>query len=94
MSSTPLLSAATHTIRVAVGTDAHDDQAHLRDAVRRLCADAHRLRVRPEELVVLLKRTWHSQPGVSALPRHQASLVLEHIIAMCIDEYYRDALAR
>jgi len=94
MYSPPLVTAATHAIRLALGTEPQDDGDGVRDAVRRLCADARRQGVRPEELVVLVKMTWRAHPQISGQPRNHASPPLEHIISMCIDEYFRDPVAR
>jgi hypothetical protein len=62
----------------------------VRDAVRRICADARRLGIRAEEVIVLIKMTWRTHPEICAQPSRHASSTLEQIIAMCIDEYFRD----
>jgi hypothetical protein len=93
MYSPPLVTGTTRAIRVALGSPAQDDDADLRSAVQVLCADARRLGVRPEELVVLVKTTWRAHPEVCAMPRHEVHPVLDRVVTMCIEEYFRSNLA-
>lgn len=94
MYSPPLVTGTTRAIGLAIAAAAQDDAEELRGAVQLLCADARRLGVRPEELVVLVKRIWRTHPDVCAMPRHQASPMLDHVVAMCIDEYFRSNITR
>jgi plasmid replication initiation protein len=92
--SPTIVSATTYAIRLALGTPEQGDPGRaLHDAVQRLCADARRLGMRPEELVVLVKMTWRTHPAIIDLPRNQASHVLDHIVSMCIEEYFRTTVA-
>ena len=64
----------------------------IRDALRELCDDARRNQVRVEQLVIAIKQGWKSlhseQPRVrSAGP----DVLLNHVITLCIDEYYARA---
>jgi hypothetical protein len=94
MYSPPLVSGTTHAIRLALGAPVEADATDLRSAVQVLCADARRLGVRPEELVVLVKMTWRSHPDVCAMPRHRVSPMLDQVVAMCIEEYFRSSVGR
>jgi hypothetical protein len=94
MYSQPLVSDTTHAIRLALGAPVQNNRADLRRAVEVLCAGARRLGLRPEELVVLVKMTWRTHPEVCAMPRHQASYMLDEVVAMCIEEYFRSSVAR
>jgi hypothetical protein len=63
-----------------------------RDALRDLCIDARRNRVRVEQLVIAIKQGWTSlhteRPRVrSAGPDG----LLNQVITLCIDEYYARA---
>jgi hypothetical protein len=63
-----------------------------RDALRNLCIDARRNRVRVEQLVIAIKQGWTSlhteRPRVrSAGPDG----LLNQVITLCIDEYYARA---
>ena len=89
-----LVSGTTHAIGVALGRKAQDAEEDLRSTLRILCADARRLGVRPEELVVLIKTIWRAHPETCALPRSQTGPVLERIVSMCIDEYFRSGIVR
>jgi hypothetical protein len=92
MYSPPLVSGTAHAIGLALGTRAEEDGEDLQSTVRILCADARRLGMRPEELVVLVKLTWRTHPETHALPRSQADAVLKQIVSMCIDEYFRSGV--
>jgi hypothetical protein len=94
MYSPPLVSGASQAIRLALDAPVQDSRADLRRAVEVLCADARRLRLRPEELVVLVKMTWRTHPDVCAMPRHQAGSMLDEVVAMCIEEYFRSSVTR
>ena len=42
-----------------------------------------------EQLLVLLKDTWHSLTSVRAMTdTTEQALLLEHVVTMCIEEYY------
>jgi hypothetical protein len=63
-----------------------------RDALRALCADAHDSHVRVEQLVIAIKQGWLSLH--SDRPRVRADgpdELLNHVITLCIDEYYARA---
>lgn len=94
MYTRPLVSGAAHAIRLALGAPEQNEGEDLRSAVRILCADARRLGMRPEEVVVLIKMTWRTHPETCALPRSQAGAVLEEIVSVCIDEYFRGSVVR
>ena len=84
----PLVAATTRAIELALRptTPAGDDD--LRDAMQQLCADARRLRMRPEDLIILFKARWRAQTESRTLPREEATSALDHIITMCIEEYF------
>jgi hypothetical protein len=88
MHSPQLANATTDAVELALGTDAPDNDGALRDAIRRLCADARRQDMRPEQLIVLFKMTWRAHPELRT-PQPHRTAVLEQIVTMCIQEYYR-----
>jgi hypothetical protein len=94
MHSPRLVTATATAIELALGADLPGDDASLRDAIRRLCADARRLGVRPEELIVLFKMTWRSHPELRGPGPMNSRSVLEHIVTMCIQEYYGNGIPR
>jgi hypothetical protein len=61
----------------------------LRDALRRMAAEAHEKSILPEQLLVALKGVWYSLPGVQSMsePADQSRL-LQRVVTMCIKEYY------
>ncbi len=86
--STPALRAALQA-QLRARTD-KDSPVLLRLAAV-LCTQAHRRRMRAEELIVLLKQTWMSLPE-SALPNRLADgELVEQLISLCIEEYFRAA---
>jgi hypothetical protein len=84
-----VVDATTRAIQLALRPQSADNGEHLRETMRRLCRDARRLSLRPEELIILFKNRWRAQAD-RALPRGEATAMLDHIITMCIEEYYRD----
>lgn len=89
----PIVNATTRAIELALHAQASDGDERLQDTIRQLCADARRLSVRPEELIVLFKMRWRARTGLRVLSREESS-TLDHVITMCIDEYYRSGLPR
>lgn len=85
----PILNAATRAIELALHPQTSDGDERLQETLRQLCAEARRLSVRPEELIVLFKTRWRAQADPRVLSRDQTNSALDHVITMCIDEYYR-----
>jgi hypothetical protein len=66
----------------------------IRDALRELCDDARRNQVRVEQLVIAIKQGWTSLHQERSRPRVSGpDDLLNHVITLCIDEYYLDARA-
>ncbi len=86
----PLVSATTRAIELALSPRASDGDDLLREAMRQICVDARGLSVRPEALIVLFKARWRVHPELRVLPREEANAALDHVITMCIEEYYRE----
>jgi hypothetical protein len=87
-----VVDATTRAIQLALPPETAESADHLRATMRQLCSDARRLGLRPEELIILFKTRWAAHAEFRALPREQATAALDHIITVCIDEYYRDRL--
>jgi hypothetical protein len=86
----PVADGTAYAIDIALRPPTNDRDGHLRDAMQGLCANARRMNIRPEELIVLLKSGWRSHARMGALPREEATRLLDGIITACIKEYYRD----
>jgi hypothetical protein len=84
----PIVNATRRAIELALLPQTSDDDGRLRETMRELCADARRLSMRPEELIVLFKARWRTQADLRAIPPEEMSSALDHVITMCIDEYY------
>jgi hypothetical protein len=68
----------------------HDREApELRRFALLVCTEAHRRGLRVEEVVVLLKQTWLSLPESGHPARTTHATVVEHLISLCIEEYFR-----
>ena len=66
----------------------------IRDALRRLCDDARLHALRAEQLVIAIKQGWSSLHQEHPRPRVAGpDVLLNHVITLCIDEYYLDARA-
>jgi hypothetical protein len=87
----PLVNATTRAIELALHPRTPADDKRLRDAMRQLCGDARRLSMRPEDLIILFKARWRAHSEFRTLPRQEANATLDHIITLCIEEYYGNA---
>lgn len=98
----PVLPAATGPGYSALTTPALRTalQAHLRaqharesPELRRfatiVCREARRRGLRAEEVVVLLKQTWLSLPESTHPGRAAHAVLVEQLISLCIEEYFR-----
>jgi hypothetical protein len=64
----------------------------LQRAIRLMCEEARRKDLRAEQLLIVFKRAWHSLPEVEQLPRGlERTDLLNHVISLCIDEFYAGA---
>lgn len=73
-------------VRHPAGT-APDLGAALHDLAR----EARLAAMPPEQLLVLLKRTWHSLSDVAnASDQSEQTRLLQHVVTMCIKEYFAD----
>lgn len=62
----------------------------LRPLIRAMRNEAHRRELAPEAYLVTLKREWTTLPEFAHVARHPKAVdLLAHIMAMCIEEYYR-----
>ena len=87
-----VLDATIRAIELALLPQTADSAKRLRETMRRLCTDARRLSVRPEELIILFKTRVSAHAEFRELPRGQANAALDHVITMCINEYYGGGL--
>jgi hypothetical protein len=63
----------------------------LRAALHELAREARLLAMPPEELLLLLKRTWRELPDVMNAPDQTSQTrVLQNVVTMCIKEYFAD----
>jgi hypothetical protein len=62
----------------------------LRAALRVTCERARDDGVRAEQLLLVLKATWHDLPGRRQLPHLDGDAVLARLVTACIAEYYDD----
>lgn len=65
------------------------DDEDLRRLAGLACKEAHRRGMRAEELVLLLKRTWVTIPETRDR-QSTPNKVLERLISICIEHYYRE----
>ena len=91
MHSPRLVNATTRALELALGSTAADGDRALRRTIQELCVDAQLAGLRSEELIVLFKATWRARPELGTVTRGELSPVLDRVITMCIEEYYRPA---
>lgn len=77
-----------HRALVAFLHDSSDES--LRPALRQLGQEARQNGVPPEGVLIQLKQQWYALPSNGAAPDSVDRLrTLEHIVTMCIKEYFR-----
>lgn len=66
-----------------------DGDERLRPALSQVCSDARRAGLRAEQLLVLIKEVWSALPaGLSRVHSVHGDERLNHVISVCVDEYY------
>ena len=63
----------------------------VRGSTRAVCACARTHDVPVERVLVALKQEWRDAPGTRLLKRPEAEAILEHIVTLCITEFYSTA---
>ena len=67
------------------------DAGELRRELGAFAAEARASHVGPEKLLVLFKGLWAALPEVrAAADRAEKNRVLERLVTICIEEYYRE----
>ena len=66
------------------------DAAALRDAIRTVCGAAHTLSLPPERVIIHVKEVWLDlPPSRDKFRTGGTSELLDRVITMALDEYYR-----
>jgi hypothetical protein len=78
------------TVRLALQrfADKPDDNDGLRDALRRMSAEAREKGVFPEQLLTTLKDMWHGLPNSRHTVGRDDALMLQRVVTICIKEYF------
>ena len=66
----------------------------LREALERLCAEAHAAHLGPERMLVAVKAVWARMPGIEQIDHERARLALESVVGHCIEAYYGEPSAQ
>jgi len=61
-----------------------------REPLSAACAFARAKTIRPEEVLVHLKRVWSNIADSEFLTRHDAQHVLDGMVSECIEQYFAD----
>lgn len=77
-----------------LGSDERLTRARIRKAVARICAEAHELGLRCEELVIQLKKSWSRIPDAGTYrvwseKGGDGGDLLSRVVSEAIDEFYR-----
>ena len=71
--------------------DSHTRGDELRAALRDMAIEARGSSMPPEKVLIALKDIWHELPVVRGpLERDERARLLQGVVTMCINEYYRD----
>lgn len=66
-----------------------DADRHLRPALSQVCSDARHAGLRAEQLLVIIKEVWSGLPAsLSRVQSVHGDERLNHVISLCVDEYY------
>lgn len=86
----PIRDLLRATLRAALRSDAHGGarDGELRRLLRQGCDAARARDVRAEQVLILLKETWHELPEARPGPYFDLGPTLTHVISLCIKEYY------
>ena len=63
--------------------------ARLTDALRETCDAARDQGLHAEELLVIVKQSWHHLADAQFIDRRDADATLSQLVTTCIREYYR-----
>jgi len=64
-------------------------EKRIADGLRQTCDAAREHGLRAEELLVILKQSWHHLADTQFADRHDADATLSHLVTKCIREFYR-----
>jgi hypothetical protein len=84
-----LLRQSLHCVLIEQ-SDREPEEAKLRVALRDLCERARGDGLRAENLLIMVKDSWHELPERARMPRHDADDALARVVCACIKEYYQD----
>jgi hypothetical protein len=65
------------------------DATELRRVVEALASQARQRGQRAEEAIVELKQFWADAPELAAIPATDRRALLDELVTLCIDVYYR-----
>ena len=89
--SAHLTTATNRALELALRPPHADGNSDLQTVMRELCAEARHNGTRPEELIVLFKKTWAERPELRTMSREETGRLLDQVVTMCIEEYYDSA---
>jgi hypothetical protein len=86
----PLREVTGSVLRAALLADVRVSQGdgQVRLLMQRACDDARAKGVHVEQLIVLLKESWHEIPQTALMSHGDGEAVLGRMVSLCIDEYY------
>lgn len=87
--SPTLTTATTQTVELALQPNGETLNAGLQQAIKAVCLEARRQGLRAEELIILLKKTWHSHPELHTRSSKETTRLFESVVTMCVEEFYR-----
>ena len=67
-----------------------DEARHeqLRVAIAQLCTEAHAKQLGPERMLVAVKDTWRTIPGLGHFDHARRAVAFERVLGCCLDAYY------
>lgn len=102
----PLTAIAEHALAAAIAVQSRPsldmfvarstaESTAIERAAREICAEAHRLRLRPEQLLIETKRAWSRLASVRAIHLgDRDGDVLREVVSACIEIYFDERDAR
>ena len=70
-----------------------EPEALVREALERLCREAHERELGPEQMLIAVKAAWAAVPEVNGLDYDRQRILFDQLFGYCLDAYYADAPA-
>lgn len=86
---------ALHELTTALANylDSGDSSRHeiLERAMWRLCTEAHQQHLRPEQMIIEIKKVWARNPALDRMHESRAGVAWDRVVSACLQAYYAES---